>query len=97
VNNRLTLLAGIATREQLRRTPAGVAVLNFSVEHTSSQHEAGHQRDVALVLDCVAIGEQAEALDQLSPGQALELTGFLGNRSSKSRWVVFHVIEFELK
>jgi len=97
VNNRLTLLAGIATREQLRRTPAGVAVLNFSVEHTSSQQEAGRQRDVALVLDCVAIGEQAEALNQLSSGQALELSGFLGNRSSKSRWVVFHVTEFELK
>jgi len=97
VNNGLTLRAGFVSREPLRYTPAGIAVLSFTVEHTSIQHEAGQPRDVALTLDCVAIGDRAKLMDQLSPGRELELTGFLSNRSSKSRWVVFHVTEFELK
>jgi len=49
------------------------------------------------MLDCVAIGDNAISLDQTSLGNMLELSGFLGNRSNKSRWVVFHVTEFDLK
>ena len=89
--------ASIASKEQLRYTPAGIAVLSFAVEHQSSQTEAGQPRDVALTLDCVAIGDKAQSLDRVPPASTLELTGFLGNRSSKSRWVVFHVTEFNLK
>ena len=95
--NSIILRASIAFREQLRYTPAGVAVLDFTVDHHSRQMEAGQSRNVVLTLDCVAIGDKAETLNRISPDSALELRGFLGNRSSKSRWVVFHVTEFELK
>ncbi len=81
----------------MRRTPAGVAVLSFQVEHYSSQREAGQTRDVAVELECIAIGDQAQMLEQISPGVELELRGFLANRSKKSRWIVFHINEFELK
>ena len=97
MNNRLILRAGIASKEQLRFTPAGIAVLSFSVDHESTQTEAAHNRDVSLSLDCVAVGEKAQSLDQVATGRELELSGFLSNRSSKSRWVVLHVTEFELK
>jgi len=97
VNNRLILRAGIASKEQLRFTPAGIAVLSFTVDHNSTQNEAGQPRAVTLSLDCVAIGEQAKSLDHVATGRELELNGFLSNRSSKSRWVVFHVTGFELK
>ena len=80
----------------MRYTPAGIAVLNFAVEHESIQAEAGQTRNVALTLDCVAIGENARTLDETSEGKTLGFSGFLGNRSNKSRWVVFHVTEFEL-
>lgn len=69
----------------------------FQVEHRSSQREADHPRDVLLELDCVAIGGQAQALEKVSPGTELQLTGFLANRSKRSRWIVFHVNEFDLK
>jgi primosomal replication protein N len=97
VDNRLILQAGIASKEQLRYTPAGIAVLSFTVEHHSNQREAGQPRDVSLTLDCVAIGDKAQSLDGMPTGRELELTGFLSNRSKKSRWVVFHVTEFDLK
>ena len=96
-HNTVILQASIASREQLRYTPAGIAVLAFTVEHHSRQTEAGQVRDVTLTLDCVALGEKAQSLDQISPDRTLELRGFLGNRSNKSRWVVFHVTEFDMK
>lgn len=95
-HNTVILRASIASKEQLRHTPAGIAVLAFTVAHQSRQTEAGQARDVSLTLDCVAIGDKAQSLDQISPDKMLQLKGFLGNRSSKSRWVVFHVTEFEL-
>jgi primosomal replication protein N len=52
---------------------------------------------VTVELDCVAIGEQAQKLEQISPGMELELSGFLARRSKKSRWMVFHINESELK
>ena len=96
MDNRLSLRARIASREALRYTPAGVPVLSFSAEHRSSQREAGQPRDVSLELDCIVIGDNAKILDELGTGQDLEMTGFLSNRSRKSRWVVFHVVEFEV-
>jgi len=96
-HNQVKLQASIASKEPLRYTPAGIAVLSFVVEHRSIQTEAGQTRDVALTLDCVAVGDNAKFLDQTSHGKVLGLSGFLGNRSSKSRWVVFHVTEFELE
>lgn len=97
MTNRLELRARVLTREPLRHTPAGVTVLSFHVEHHSSQREAGQPRDVTVEMDCVAIGEQAEKLDQISPGMELELSGFLAKRSKKSDWMVFHINESELK
>lgn len=95
--NAVILQASIASKKELRYTPAGIAVLAFIVEHHSRQTEAGRERDVVLTLDCVAIGDKARLLDEISTGRTLELKGFLGTRSSKSRWVVLHVTEFDLK
>ena len=95
--NRLTLTARILSKEQLRYTPAGIAVLSFQVEHRSFQREAGQSREVLLALDCIVIGDQAKELERVSSGSDVRLTGFLANRSSKSRWVVLHVNEFQLK
>ncbi len=81
----------------MRFTPAGIAVLSFTVDHRSRQNEAGQPRDVALTLDCVAIGKNAQLLERVSLKSVLELKGFLANRSGKSRWIVFHVTEFDLK
>lgn len=71
--------------------------MSFQVEHCSSQREAGQPREVAVEVECVAVGDQAQMLEQVSPGAELELSGFLANRSKKSRWIVFHINEFELK
>jgi len=97
VTNRLELRAKVLSTEPLRHTPAGVTILSFQIEHHSCQREAGQLRDVTVEMDCVAIGDQARRLEQISPGMELDLRGFLARRSKKSRWIVFHVNESELK
>ena len=93
--NRLELLAKLKSREELRRTPAGVPVLSFRVEHESEQIEGGSPRRTAFELECVLIGAQAERM-RAAPGERVRLRGFLAARSRMSRLLVFHVNEFEL-
>ena len=78
----------------MRFTPAGIPVLSFHVEHRSQVTEAGQKRETNLVIDCMLIGERAKTLEQFPANVELQLTGFLANRSNKSRWIVFHVNEF---
>ena len=92
--NRLVLLAKLKSKDELRRTPAGVAVLSFRVEHESEQVEAGVPRKSAFELDCVLVGADAERMRAM-PGERLKLKGFLAARSRLSRLLVFHVNEFE--
>lgn len=87
--------ARVVSKENVRHTPAGIPVLSLQVEHRSTLAEAGHKRDINLILDCVVIGEHTKHFEQLPSGSELQLTGFLANRSNKSSWVVFHINEFE--
>ena len=93
--NRLVLHAKLKSRDELRRTPAGIPVLSFRVEHESEQIEAGIARRTAFELDCVLVGRDAERMTA-APGASLKLKGFLAARSRMSRLLVFHVNEFEL-
>jgi primosomal replication protein N len=94
--NRLVLEAKLVSVEELRRSPAGVAVLAFRVMHESEQVEAGLPRGTAFELDCVIVGRDAERL-HAAPGSELKLTGFLATRSRMSSRLVLHVNEFEIK
>jgi primosomal replication protein N len=93
----LARLSGILqARDALRRTPAGIAVLDFSLTHESTQVEAAVERKVSCEMDCVATGSQAQILATVKPGAALTVSGFLAARSLKRKTPVLHVntIEF---
>ena len=47
-------------------------------------------------IELLAIGEVAIKLDAVLPGHRITATGFLANRSRRSRRVVLHVNEFEI-
>lgn len=88
------VLSGIFTRiDVLRHTPAGIPVLDFSLSHASSQMEAGHARQVRLEVPVVAIGELATRLANRSPGERVEIAGFLAQRSVRSTQLVLHTTE----
>lgn len=92
----LTHLSGrLIERDALRRTPAGVPVLEFQLAHTSTQTEAEIARKVECEVSCVAIGRPAQVLATAKPGDALTLSGFLAPRSLKQRSLKLHVTTVE--
>jgi primosomal replication protein N len=93
--NRLTLSGRLVERDALRYTPAGIALLDFKVEHDSEQVEAGAPRQVRLEMSCLAAERDARLLAQAPLGTAVELSGFVAPRGRSSRSVVLHVTEME--
>lgn len=80
----------------MRRTPAGIPVLEFSLTHESMQMESEIERKVHCEMDCVAVGNQAQLLVSVKLGDELKVSGFLAARSLKRRMPILHVntIEF---
>jgi primosomal replication protein N len=95
--NRLALSARLVARDALRYTPAGIALLDFMVEHESEQREAGTLRQVKLELRCLAAERDARLLAQAPLGTPMELAGFVAPRGRSSRTVVLHVTQFEFR
>jgi primosomal replication protein N len=97
VSSNLTCLTGcLFERGALRHTPAGVPVVEFMLEHHSTQIEADVARKVDCVMDCVVMGPLAQLLTGARLGGALRATGFLAARGLKRKTPVLHVntIEF---
>jgi len=79
--------------QALRRTPAGIAALNFSIQHSSIQNEAGGQRTVQFEMQCVCLGVLAEELTQLALGQQYQFIGFLAPIRKGAKTFKLHVTE----
>ena len=93
--NRFCLTGRFTQIYPLRFTPAGVPAFDATVEHLSSQEEAGVWRKAPLTLKVRAFGLLAEALAKQVIGTELQLQGFLAN-GRNGKGVVFHVQEFKL-
>jgi primosomal replication protein N len=93
--NRVVLSGQIVARDSLRYTPAGIPVLDLTLEHESVQSEGQVPRTVKATVDAVAIGELARRMDALLPGRNVTVAGFLANRSRRSTRVILHINEFE--
>lgn len=82
----------------LRYTPAGIAVLEFSLRHTSTQAEAGQSRRVELEMPAVAFGGLAERLARASvASRPITARGFLAKRSLRSTQIVLHARDVEFQ
>jgi primosomal replication protein N len=91
-----TRLAGrLLERDALRYTPAGIAVLEFVVGHSSQQFEAETSRTVECEMACIAVGTPALLLAKGQQGTSVLVSGFLAARSLKRRTPVLHVTTIE--
>ncbi|MCC6532556.1 MAG: primosomal replication protein N [Burkholderiales bacterium] len=79
----------------LRFTPAGIPVIEFSLRHRSVQAEAGHSRQVELDLPAIAFGALARRLAEDAPKTPIMARGFLARRSLRSTRVVLHARDIE--
>ena len=86
--------ACIAELSALRYTPAGLPALDLMLEHKSEQKEAGHSRQVGLIIRALALGTQAERLARQAVGSQWRFQGFLATPRT-GRSVVFHIQEFQ--
>jgi primosomal replication protein N len=93
--NEVRLDAVLAELQPMRRTPAGVPVLNCLLAHESKQFEAGLTRDVSVELQAVVVGELAAVLAAAAPGMKIRATGFLAAKSLRSRAPVLHLNKIE--
>jgi len=94
--NAVTLDARLASRGDLRFTPAGVPALDFALAHESVQIEAGAERRVACEVAGVALGAVARMLADIVPGAHIRCSGFLARRYHTGVSVALHVNAFEL-
>ncbi|MGN6388275.1 MAG: primosomal replication protein N [Burkholderiaceae bacterium] len=93
--NLFRCVAGIAERDALRYTPAGIPIVSARLHLASEQVEAGMPRTVELEMAAVVAGEIAGRFCQADLGDAYRFTGFLARKNRNSRSLVFHVTEFE--
>lgn len=88
--NRLVLSARLIERATLRYTPAGLAALDFRLEHQSELSEENQMRKVSLQIRAIAIGTVTQALSTLALGDAGTFAGFLSG-TRNGRGLLFHV------
>lgn len=90
------LHAVLATVEPLRHTPAGLPVVDFTLQHQSQQMEADNPRQVEFGVTAKAAGELAVRIAGIRQGSTVEVQGFLNRKHRMSRQVVLHVTNIEL-
>ena len=94
--NRLTLDAILAQRDPLRYTPAGIPAVDCTLQHASTQAEAGGERKVECELHGVAFAEAALALSRIRVGSKLRCEGFLARRYRTGVTVALHITQIEI-
>ncbi len=93
--NSVRLQGVLNARDNLRHTPAGLPVIDFTVAHASQQSEAGQQRQVSFEMAAKAAGELAKRIAALPAGSTLGLEGFLNRRHRMSNQIILHVTHIE--
>jgi primosomal replication protein N len=92
--NELLLEAGIAERDTLRYTPAGIPIVSGILNHGSRQMEAGMDRQVDFEIAAVAAGEISGRFANAELGAVYRFRGFLARKNRNSKALVFHIIDF---
>ena len=88
-----TIICGeIIKLADLRYTPAGVAVVEFSIRHQSKQSSADNPRQVMCDISAIAFEQMAMMMIKLKIGYGVKLTGFLTKKSQKNQQLILHVI-----
>jgi len=70
-------------------------VIEFRLRHESEQNEAGTPRSVNAEIPAIAFDVQARLLAGTALERALQVDGFLGAKSRRSRKLVLHATHIE--
>jgi primosomal replication protein N len=89
--NSFRLTARLSSKEAIRYTPAGQAVLKCELQHSGTALEANRVRKVEMSLMAIGVGQVVEVLDQLEIGQLIDATGFMAQMGFNRKVLVFHI------
>jgi primosomal replication protein N len=93
--NQVELSGRLLERGALRHTPAGLAALEFKLEHESEQDEAGARRKVQAEIGAIAFEANARLVAGRPLGSEMKLQGFLSAKSRRSKKLMLHVTHIE--
>ena len=79
----------------MRYTPAGLAVSEIKLTHSSQVQEGEGLRTVEFELNAIAIGNLATQIQAAPLGVMLKLQGFLAAKRKHSKSLVFHLSSVE--
>ncbi|MCK6390831.1 MAG: primosomal replication protein N [Azonexus sp.] len=79
----------------MRYTPAGIPVSEGRLAHQSVLVENGIERDVALEIPVLALGDMARWLDSAPLGGNLKVNGFLAAKGRNAKMPVIHANTIE--
>lgn len=94
--NRTQLCGRLESKGALRFSPAGVALIEFTIAHRSEQLEANASRKVDCEISALAAEAVAEQVAKLAKGCQIKATGFLAKERRNSSALVLHVQNIEL-
>lgn len=90
--NRLVISGCVCGACDVRRSPAGLPIARFLLDHHSTQTEAGTAREARLRIVVLACGgDLADRVTRLQSGAAVRVAGFLSranNRQGEARLVL---------
>ena len=94
--NRAQLCGRLEARGALRFSPAGVALVEFTIAHRSEQKEAEVRRTVNARMPAIAAADMAQKIAQLALGTQVKASGFLAPAGRSNAAFVLHVLNIEL-
>ncbi len=87
--NTLVITGTLTEQPTSKKTPAGILITRFYLQHESQRSEAGQQRKVQCSLRVVVVGEPlARQVSSFTTGAQLRVQGFLsraGYRAADTR------------
>ena len=89
--NSFRLSARLSSKEAIRYSPAGQAILRCELHHLGTVMEAEKMRKVEMKLMAIGVGQVVNTLDQLEIGQLIDATGFMAQMGLNRKALVFHI------
>ena len=82
-------------RDTLRTTPGGVATLNLTLIHQSTQREGNAEVAVEVEMNAVVFGELAAEMNSVKAGDNISIKGFLSRKNRFSPMPILHITQFK--
>jgi len=82
--NSLVLTGVVVKTPKQSTSPAGIVHSQFSIDHKSSQNEAGLNRQAFVRIQVVVTGELSRLTRELVVGQGVKVSGFINRHESRN-------------